>query len=315
MRLRTVTTVMMGLMATQMAQAGDCESAYTMDDLLTDLAMIEGSLRNNDHAAANESSTSMAAGVACVDDIVPSVMVGRLYRAIGGGMFVGGDPDAGGAWMRTAAEVDAEFNYGEGDVSVEHPVRMAWKLAKVEVMGTEPATMEGAAQLVEASHYLDGRMIQDATATTERVHIYQQVIGDEMRTFRIEGNSFPTEAFSVPEPEPAPVVPEPVVAQVADPVKEIRQKSGAWPASRVMLLASGAASLGASGALYGMSSSARANFDASNTMDDMDQYRGAANTTFIGSGVAGVTGVSLIGVGLFFSAIDGDPRPTLDIRF
>ena len=124
---------------------------------------------------------------------------------------------------------------------------------------------------------------------------------------------FPGEAFLVPEPTPV-AEPEPV-AEVQKPPKEPREKSGNWPASRVLLVAGGAVSLGASGALYGMSSSARANFDASNTTADMDQYQGAANTTFIGSGVAGVTGVSMIGVGLFFSAIDGDPRPTLDFRF
>ena len=121
------------------AWAEDCESAYTMDELLTDLAMAEGAVRSGDNLEANTLSAKMAAGLACVDEVMPDVMVPRIYRAVGGGMFVGGDPDLGLLWLRTAAALDPEYDYVANEVAEDHPVISGWKLARLEVMEAEPA--------------------------------------------------------------------------------------------------------------------------------------------------------------------------------
>jgi hypothetical protein len=95
--------------------------------------------------------------------------------------------------------------------------------------------------------------------------------------------------------------------------KEIKPKQ--WPASRVFFVAAGGASLAASGALYGLSAVERSKFESAGTAADLDAHSAATNRYVIGSGVAGAAGVGMLGFGVLFFVVDGDPRPTLDIRF
>lgn len=307
-----VSTALTTTALTTTAQAGECESPYTIDDLLTDLAMTEGALRGGDNAGASENGTRLGERLPCSDDILPGAMAARIYRAIGGGVFVGGDPDGGLLWLRTAAELEPEFEYAAGDLPADHPVRSGLKLAKVEVMGTGPERMVDAQEFGIGKHFLDGRPIEVPEASVERNHLYQRVL-DETYTFLVEGNAFPPEAFGAVKP--AEEVPDdPVVTDVKLP-DAVVVKQKAWPAERVVLVSAGAASLAASGALYGLSAGTRANFDASNTVEDMDKYQSSTNTLVIASGATGAAGVGMLGFGVLFFIVDGDPRPTLDFRF
>lgn len=294
------------------ARAGECETPYTIDDLLTDLALTEGALRSGDNAGASENGSRLGQRLPCSDDILPGAMAARIYRAVGGGVFVGGDPDGGLLWLRTAAEIDPNFDYADADVPANHPVRSGLKLAKVEVMGTAPERTAEGQEFGLGKHFLDGRPIEVPEAGLERYHLYQRVL-DQTYTFLVEGNAFPPEAFgAVKPPEETPE--ETVKPDITlPPPTVVKQK--AWPAERVVLVTTGAASLAASGALYGLSAGSRSNFDASNTVSDMDKYQSSTNTLVIASGATGAAGVGLLGFGVLFFIVDGDPRPTLDFRF
>lgn len=307
--------LMMSLVLAPQAWADDCPEAYTIDGLLTDLAMTEGALRSADNVGAGESAAKMAASLECSEDIIPGAMTARIYRAIGGGLFASGDPDGGLMWLRTSAELEPGYEYGEGDLPAEHPVRAGLKLAKVEVMGTVTTPMSDAQDLGAGKHYLDGLPIERPTATMERYHVYQRV-QDSTWTFVIPGNEFPDEAFgsgSGPGTEEDlpddPIPTEPVVPEAT----VVKQKN--WPAERVALIGLGGASVAASGALYALSASSRANFDKANSVADVDKYTRSTNTFVIASGATGAAGVGMLGFGVLFFVVDGDPRPTLDIRF
>ena len=235
------------------------------------------------------------------------MMIAGIYRAIGGGVFVGGNPDLGLAWMRTAAEVEPDFDYAEADVSADHPVRSGLKLAKVEVMGTEVTPMSNAPEFGLGEHYLDGKSIVTAEATMERFHVYQRVV-DGTFSFVVDGNLFPDDAFgAITAPDEAPpadlVITEPVVPQA----QVVKQK--AWPAERIVFISAGTASLVASGALYGLSASSRGKFDKSNSV-----RRTWTNTVLdqhlrhrVGRDRSG--GRCLLGFGVLFF-VSTTPRPT-----
>ena len=78
-----IIAVVVAALASSPAFAADCEAPYTLDDMLTDLAMTEASLRGGDNAGANESASRLNAGLECTDDVVPAPMVPRIYRALG----------------------------------------------------------------------------------------------------------------------------------------------------------------------------------------------------------------------------------------
>lgn len=303
------------LLLAPMAQAQECDKSYSIDDLLTDLALTEAALRNADNVGAGEAAARLQAGLPCSDDLLPGVMVPRVYRALGAGIFVGGDPDSGLNWLRTAAELEPEFDYSAADVPADHPARSGLKLAKVEIMGTEPTPVANADDFGIGKHFLDGRAIETPSATLERNHVYQRLL-DETYTFVIAGNEFPDQAFGavkqaepqeVPDDEPKTNQPQIPEAQVVTQVK--------WPAERVVLVAAGGASLVASGALYGLSAMSRGNFNDANSVPDIDKYQRSTNTFVVASGATGAAGVGMLGFGALFFVIDGDPRPTLDFRF
>jgi hypothetical protein len=47
----------------------------------------------------------------------------------------------------------------------------------------------------------------------------------------------------------------------------------------------------------------------------MEKFRGTTNALVVSSGVTLAAGVGAVGFGALFFVIDGDPRPTFDIRF
>jgi len=224
-------------------------------------------------------------------------------------MFVGGDPDLGLLWLRTAAALDPEYDYVANEVAEDHPVISGWKLARLEVMEAEPPVPLDRA-LGEGEHYLDGALIETAVAAADQRHVYQQT-GDELRTWLIDGDAFPEEAFGTV------VAPDPVAPEPTDPVIDgpVVVKSNNWPAQRVAVLGAGVASLGASAAMYGLASSSRSQFDTASTVADLDRHRASTNRYVIGSGIAGAAGAGLVGFGVLFFVVDGDPRPTLDFHF
>ena len=310
------------------AVAQECEEPYTVDALLTNLAESEAALRSNDFASANTSASTMAVGLGCLDDIIPSIMLPRVFRAVGGSMFVGGDPDEAFLWLRTAAQLDPSFTYAPDQLPEGSPVHSAWKLAMLEADGE---TQSVDREFGDGSHFLDGTMVQAPAAMGDRFHIYQRVL-DETYTFLIQGAEFPEQAFGPLGEEPEEVITEvsaqDALVEAATAEVEVEEdepedtvftpeqvQSKSWPAERVVLVGAGGASLAASGILWGMSAGSRSSFDQSGTVSDMDKFQASTNTLFLSSAASAGVGAGLLGVGVLFFVVDGDPRPTLDIRF
>lgn len=307
---KAIPMALFSALLSQPAWAGTCETDYEVDNLFEDLGNTEAALRGFDHVGASESASQMVDGLDCLNDLLPAIMVGRVYRAIGGGLYVGGDPDAALMWLRTAAEVDPGFAYTPETMPDTHPVTKALKLAKMEIEDTEAVVVDQ--EFGDGSHFVDGLGIEQPMATIERYHVYQRIL-DSTETFVMVGNTFPDAAFEVAVVEMVEEVIEEPPEEVISTATVIKQKK--WPAERVLLVGGGVAGLAASGVFYGLSAQSRNNFDASSNVADMDQYMASTNTFIIGSGISGAAGVGMLGFGVLFFVVDGDPRPTLDIRF
>jgi hypothetical protein len=298
-------------LATSAAHAADCEAAYDMDALFEDLATSEEALRSKNYVEASQTGEAMRSQLNCLEQIMPVIIAGRVYRAMGAGLSLGGD-DAGEQWLLTAAEVDPTFEYGVEDVPQGHPVRALWGAAVSESQ-PDPVEVEGK-NLVEGKHFLDGRRVNFPVATEGRFHVYQWV-NDGVHSWVIEGAAFPDEAFSGAEMSLAVDDVEAEVKPMETLMAATVVKQKSWPGERVALVVGGSAAVATSGLMYAMSAGAQSNFSTSTTVTDMDKYKAQANTLFVGSGISAAAGVGALTFGALFFVIDGDPRPTLDIRF
>lgn len=311
---KAIPIALFGALISQPAWAGTCETDYEVDNLFEDMGNTEAALRGLDHAGASVGAAKLVEGLDCLSDLLPAIMVGRVYRAIGGGLYVGGDPDVALMWLRTAAEIEPGFSYTPETMPDAHPVTKALKLAKMEIEDSEPVFVDKV--FGDGSHFVDGLGVEQPMATLDRYHVYQRVL-DGTESFVVEGNAFPDPAFqfAVVEMEVDTVEDEPEdePERVISTATVIQHKK--WPAERLALMGGGVAGLAASGVFYGLSAQSRGNFDTSTSVADMDQYMSSTNTFIIGSGISGAAGVGMLGFGVLFFVVDGDPRPTLDIRF
>lgn len=314
--MHRLVAIALAAVAPSLAQAAECEAPYDFDSLLNDLGAAEAGLRAMDYAAAMQAAAAMREGLPCLDQVMPIIVAPRALRAIAAGLYVGGEPEEAAKWFRTAAALDPRFDYGSQDLPANHPIVRAWAAAKADPAGAPEAA---GITLGEGSHWLDGKPLEAPAATPDAMHVYQYQT-DRVRTWVIEGPSFPREATGwEPEPEPPPT---PIVAAVQDqtpappvipPPTEVGAR--AWPAERVAMVGGGLAALAGSGVLYALSADARGRFDRADSVAELDVWRNRTNAYAIGSGATLVAGASALGFGALFFVIDGDPRPTLDLRF
>jgi hypothetical protein len=173
-----------------------CERAYTTDDLLTDLMSIEDFLRSGDNDAAKVAADQLELGLPCVDEVLPAMVVGRVYRAMGGGKFVGGDQRGGALWFVTAAEYEQNYEYGLSDLPADHELRRVNVRARARAGGDRILVPDLA--FVEGEHFLDGRLLTRPKARLERPHLYQHQSGAALSNWVIDGNSFPPGNLETP---------------------------------------------------------------------------------------------------------------------
>lgn len=304
----------------QVARAADCASPYDVDSLFNDLGTAEAALRSSNYAEAIGTAHQMRAGLGCLDQPIPVVVVGRIYRAVGAGLYVEGESEDAARWFRSAAYADPGFAYGTQDFPAEHPVIRAWQAAKAEAVAD--GIEQPGAPLVDGKHFVDGKRVNFPVATPDALHVYQLEQDGRVRSWVIVGASFPPEATGAvvaeapvapveatpePTPTPTPVAPSASQAQVV--------KTRSWPAERVALVSGGAAALAGGGLLYALSAGARTSFDEATSVAELDRFQGRTNTYAVASGVSLAAGASAMGFGVLFFIVDGDPRPTLDLRF
>ena len=200
---------------TQPALAQECASPYTVDELLSDLVSVEEFLRHGDPDAALSAGTKLETGLGCLGELLPSMIAGRSYRAVGGAYVASGNADKGQAWFHTSTEIDQSFDYGLEDLPETHPIRDAYAAAKAN-SGGEKVAIDGMGWAI-GKNYLDGRKQDKPAARLDRPHIYQRD-DNGIKTWLIDGNAFPAEALAVAVAVVA--APEPTTGATGKPPKQ-----------------------------------------------------------------------------------------------
>ncbi len=206
--MRSFALVITGLSLSSSAFAADCAAPYTTDALIGDLSKVEAAMREYDDASAASAGITLRDGLGCLDEVLPALIAARAYRAVGAGLYSGGEGEQANKWFATSLELEPTWTYGLQDIPEGHPLRQDFEDLKRAMEGNEPAPVEGKV-FVEGSHYLDGRKISSPKARTERFHVYQ-VDSGSVSSHIIEGNAFPAEQLEAgkvesekPDPEPS----------------------------------------------------------------------------------------------------------------
>jgi hypothetical protein len=316
--------------------AADCEKPYTTDDLLNDLVVAEANLLSEDAAAAKAVATKMQTGFACLNDTLPTILIGRVYRAVAGGLYVGGDEARGKQWMLTAIEVDGAYTYGVEDLGPNHPVRLAFDELKKVPQG-DAIALDGGKVFIEGTFLLDGRGLSSPEARLERPHLLQKS-GESVEAWVIEGNAFPEVVLvddgaaavaagagaaaagkkvkepKGPKPEKA-AKPEKTAktkgsTAASDGVMVVQRKR---PPEKIPLIVGGSAVIIGAGVLYALSHISYGKFEDANTVEDAQKYRNQANAYFISSMAVGAAGIGTLTYGI---VVDGDRvMPTIHVRW
>jgi len=267
------------------AARGACPEPWDEERLDAEVASVEAALHVGDRIRAHRIAAGIELGVPCLEAVVPYTRADRVYRAIGAGLYVGGDVDRGREWMLTALELNPGFAYQPDDLAPVFDV--AGELERLRPDSeSPPEELEGKA-LKAGTTYLDGALVGRPAATLGRPHLFQA--GSEPLTSAvIEGNAFPAEWIYTPTPA-APPTP--------------REPDGGWvvpmrPKEKTPLMIGGALALVGSGGLYWLSSRARSDFDAAGTRTDVLAARRKTNGLALASlGTLGA-GTYALGFGL-----------------
>jgi hypothetical protein len=181
-------SVFLRISAASAAGSGaDCTTSYQNSDVLGELVAVETAFRNGADSQAAEASKRLLSGLGCLDEVLPKAIAGRVYRAVGAGLYVSGETKRGIDWMRTAFEVDEDFSFRVDDFVAGHAVFGAYKKLGREML---PDTTMVDGKLSAGKHYLDGRPLYSKMATDDRPHLYQHKYNG-VQTTVIEGNTFP----------------------------------------------------------------------------------------------------------------------------
>jgi len=306
------------LVASPVAWAGDCEAPYDLDTLADDMGAVESAVISDDSAAAEEAARRLQAGLACLDTPLPRVIAGRAYRALATGV-VSVEPDTATQWYRTAAAVDSGFVYTLEDLPRDdHPAFEAWRTALDEVAGVDEALIEGHVWST-GKFTVDGRRMSWPAAEPDMPHVLQRAHDGAVTTWIVDGISFPEEALIADASVGQPVVGDgpssslPVGVRPTVTVNKV--ESNNWPAERIALVGGGTAALAVGGVLYGLAWDKRSQFDASSKQADTERLAASTNTLTVASTATLAAGAGTVGFGILFFIVDGDPRPTLDLRF
>lgn len=328
-----------------------CAKPYTLDALLGDLGTVEGALRTGDDAGASVGADKMEAGFACLNEVLPVMIVGRAYRAVAAGKIAGGKVDRGLEWFRTATEMEQAFDYGLEDLPSDHPVRGYYADAKIQASG-EVVTMEDMA-FIDGNHWVDGRKYKEPKARLDRPHVYQLEGGGQVMSWIITGNGYPPDVLKAasavadggggeepvvvgkppkapkdkPEKEPKPgKEPEEQVAKNDKPAKEPKQKlqptSGSdgtmvvqrqRPPEKTPLIIGGTAVIAGAGGIYFAATRARSAFDEGKSLEEIEKLQSQTNQLVIASAATLGVGAGVLTWGVI---LDGaTPLPAVQFRF
>jgi len=300
------------------ASAAECADEYGLDALADDMGEVESAVIKGDADAAESSARRLEAGLACLGAPLPRVVAGRAYRAMATGL-IDVDPELAAAWYQTAAVVDGGFVYTLEDLPADdHPAFEAWRVALDATEGVEEEVVQDHVW-ASGQFTVDGRRLSWPAAEPGMPHVVQRSLDDVVTTWVIDGVDFPEEALIADAAVGRPAAPrEGDVTPGAGRVPTVtvsKVESNNWPPERVALVGGGSAVLAAGGVLYGLAWTKRGQFDTSTIRADTERLAAGTNTLTIASTAALAAGAGTVGFGILFFIVDGDPRPTLDLRF
>jgi len=300
-----------------------CDTAYDAGMMLDDLVKVEDALRSRDGATAGRVANKIEAGFPCMNEPIPYMIVGRVYRAVGAGKAMAGEDARGREWLLTAIEVDPTFEYGLEDLPADSPIRFTFESARDDAE-VSPTDLEGQ-ELIRGTHYLDGSLLGGARATLGRPHVYQSDASGTFQSVVIQGNAFPDFALT----GAAPAVAEGEGEEGPKRGKDGRLKKTKGPRDRVdtgdfyarkrppektpLMIAGGAVMLGAGG-VYAIALGARGKFDDAETREDVDKYKAQTNRMVIISAAVLGVGAGTLTWGIMLDA-EGTPVPGIQIHF
>ncbi len=295
------------------AMAADCARTYTKQELSRDIGTLNNALRNQDEAAFRDTGGRMAQQIACVRDDLNTIVFATAYRHIGAYYYMTGDFEQSKRWFKTALELEPTFEYGAGDLAMDHPLRRAFD-AQRPAASDAPVALEGRELAVPAGAKLklDGKRLTEAAATLDRPHLLL-VVGEDAQVRQvivIEGNAIPEQFLqSGAAPVAAATTKKPTnTPNPDDPYAEVKVARVRPPAKTPLMLSGGVLAL-AGGAIYATSFSTRAKFDAATTTADLDRYRRLTNTLVVSAGATVALGLGVEYVGIIIS-----DEPGLAIR-
>jgi hypothetical protein len=172
------------------AQAQECDADYGADQLVLDLSDLEVEVVKNDESTSINLVTRLEKQLPCMSQKLPLGFLGRVYRGIGGGYYVGGDKLKSERWFRTALEIDRTYRYGVEDLPGDHALRMVYS-SLLQAEELPPSPVSGMRFVKEGNFYIDGRKLTAATARVARPHILQHETEAGVKTWLIDGNTFP----------------------------------------------------------------------------------------------------------------------------
>ncbi|MEC7949437.1 MAG: hypothetical protein VX265_17850 [Myxococcota bacterium] len=319
---------LLGLMVSLSALAGsaaraECAGLYTGQQLAGDLGAASSALRAKDDAAFQAAGQRLDAGLPCLGAPVPAPVFAVAFRTVGLYHHRFGNKDRGRQWFLTGLELDASFEWDIAEVAPGDPVRQVFddlrgeaEADRVMLTGQELAVPAGT-RLV-----LDGRRLDEASATQGRPHVLQVVSAADnqvKQTLLVEGNALPerflqTMVVADTASDNPPKKDKKAGHTPTDDLSVVKVRR-VRPAAKTPLMVGGAVLALGAGGLYGSTFATRAKFDAATSTADLTRYRTLTNSLVIASAATLAVGLSVEYAGIMLGAAPGGAQVGLARRF
>lgn len=317
MRFSAPVAVIMATGLAQTAWAGTCEQPYSTSDLLDDLVAVESAAQGGDGAQASAVAARMEVGLGCLEEKVVKVMLGRTFRSIGAGFVAAGDEERGAKWIRSALDMDRNFEYGTSEYAIDHPFRTFYEQLSAEAPSI-PIPMEGR-EFVAGSAYIDGRRVETPAASPDRIHLLQ-IVDASTQSWIFEGTQIPAGALvsqvavetgkkkKEKAPKEAKARKKNAPAAAPSGVVVIR------PKEKTPLLLAGSAIIAGAGGMFVGSVLTRQQFESvRSSEDELRKAHRTTNRLYVGSFALLAVGVG--GVAWSVSLDGGTVMPRIQGRF
>jgi len=302
------------------ASAADCSEKYNPDQLVLDVAALEQAIVATDKDKAITLASAMQRNLPCVQQRMPLNFLARIYRALGGGYYVGGDTKTGERWFRTAIEIDETFRYGVEDLPDDHVLRPAYA-SLLQAKEVDPIPTAGKVFGPQGTWLLDGRRISGPAARPARPHLLQRDHDGRVQTWLIDGEAFPDSVLvagkNVADAKPTK---DRKRTRRDVPIQQLGQGAmvvdRSAPPEQVPLIVTGSSLIAGGIGLYVGSALSRQNFNSIRESEDrLRKSQQTTNRLVLGSLAAIAIGAGTLTYGIIIDDAGNPIGPRIDIRF